>query len=114
MESSRPTTSTADALPVRTTTTTMATTSQRALLVFDHSLIDAEHLQYLLLPAIPVFSRHLAATNLVFGCVLPNAAPTDMRAARRGKRSIGAATMKSCIVPAPLAVRTREAAIALG
>jgi excisionase family DNA binding protein len=82
--------------------------------VFDHSASDAEHLQNLLLPAIPGFSGPLPATNQLFDIFLPNAAPTGMQAALCGKRSAGATIMVPTDLSAPLALRPREAAKALG
>jgi excisionase family DNA binding protein len=82
--------------------------------VFDHSAADAEHLQNFLLPANPGFSGRFPATKQLFGIFLPNAAPTVMRAAVCGKRSVGAATMTPTSVPFALALRPREAAKALG
>jgi excisionase family DNA binding protein len=82
--------------------------------VFDHSAPDAEHLQPFLLLANPEFSWLFPATTLPFGIFLPNAAPTVMRAALRGTRSVGAANMTTTSVSSPLALRPREAAKALG
>jgi excisionase family DNA binding protein len=82
--------------------------------VFDHSAPDAEHLQDFLFHANPEILGHFPAINQLFGIFLPNAAPTVMRAAFRGKRSVGVATMNPPSVSSPLALRPREAAKALG
>jgi excisionase family DNA binding protein len=97
---------------VKTAATTKATNSDCS--VFDHSAPDAECLQYFLLLTNPEFSWLFPATTLLFGIILPNAAPTVKRAALRGKRSVGAVTMFPSNSPTPLALRSREAARMLG
>jgi excisionase family DNA binding protein len=82
--------------------------------VFDHSAPFAEHLRNLLIPANPGFSGHFPATKELFGIFLPNAGPTGMQAALRGKLSVGAANMPPASNFCPLAMRPREAAKALG
>jgi excisionase family DNA binding protein len=82
--------------------------------VFDHSARDAEHLQNFLFVANPGFSGRFPASGQLFGILLPNAAPTGVQAALRGKRSAGATIMVPTDLSAPLALRPREAAKALG
>jgi excisionase family DNA binding protein len=82
--------------------------------VFDHSARDAEHLQNFPFLANSGFSGRFRASGQLFGSFLPNAAPTGMRAALRGTRSVGTATMIPTSVSSPLALRPREAAKALG
>jgi excisionase family DNA binding protein len=82
--------------------------------VFDHSASESEHLQDSPLLATPGFSGRFLAPDQPFGNSIPNAVPTGMQAALRGKRSVGAATMTPTNIPAPLALRPREAARALG
>jgi excisionase family DNA binding protein len=82
--------------------------------VFDHSASETEYVRDFLFLANPGFSGLFPATNLLFGIFLPNAAPTGMRAALRGTRSVGAANMTLTSVSSPLALRPREAAKALG
>ena len=78
--------------------------------MFDRSASDAEHLQIFLHPANPGFSGHFLATITLFGFILPNAAPTVMRAALRGLRIVGTAIMATDDTRPPLALRPREAA----
>jgi excisionase family DNA binding protein len=68
----------------------------------------------LLLPAIPSISQRFRANDEPLIIFSPNAAPTGMRAALRGKRFVGAAIMIPTSVSSPLALRPREAAKALG
>jgi excisionase family DNA binding protein len=82
--------------------------------VFDHSARDAEYLQNFPLVARPGFSGRFRASGQLFGNPLPNAAPAGMQAALRGKRSAGASIMVPTDLSAPLALRPREAAKALG
>jgi excisionase family DNA binding protein len=82
--------------------------------VFDHSARDAEHLQNFHFVATPGFSGRFRASGQLFGNSLPNAAPTGMQAALCGKRSAGATIMVPTDLSAPLALRPREAAKALG
>jgi excisionase family DNA binding protein len=82
--------------------------------VFDRSARDAEHLQNFPFVANPGFSGRFRASGQVFGTFLPNSAPTGMRAALCGKRSGGATIMVPTDLSAPLALRPREAAKALG
>jgi excisionase family DNA binding protein len=82
--------------------------------VFDHSARVAEHLQNLPLLANPCFSGRFLAPGQLFGIFVPNAAPTVMLAAPCGKRSAGATIMVPTDLSAPLALRPREAAKALG
>jgi excisionase family DNA binding protein len=82
--------------------------------VFGHPARDAEHLQNFLFVANPGFSGQFRAPGQLFGILLPNAAPTGVRAALRGKRSAGATIMVPTDLSAPLALRPREAAKALG
>jgi hypothetical protein len=57
---------------------------------FDHSASLAEHLKNFLVYALRGFCGRFPAIRLLFGIFLPNAAPTVMRAARRGERPLGA------------------------
>ena len=82
--------------------------------MFDHSARDAEHLQNFPFVANPGFSGRFRASGQLFGNSLPNAAPTGMQAALCGKRSGGATIMVPTDLSAPLALRPREAAKALG
>jgi hypothetical protein len=77
--------------------------------VFDHSARDAEHLQNFLFVANPGFSGQFLASGQLFGILLPNAAPTGVRAAQCGKRSAGAAIMNEpTFPPCPAAPRSGE------
>jgi excisionase family DNA binding protein len=82
--------------------------------VFDHSARDAEHLQNFPFVANPGFSGRFRASGQLFGNSLPNAAPTGMQAALCGKPPAGATIMVPTDLSAPLALRPREAAKALG
>jgi excisionase family DNA binding protein len=82
--------------------------------VFDHSARDAEHLQNFLFVANPGFSGRFPASGQLIGVLLPNAAPTGVRAALCGKRSAGTTIMVPTDLSSPLALRPREAAKALG
>src|SRR5262249_23221823 len=82
--------------------------------VFDHSARDAEHLQNFPLLANPGLSGRFFAPGQPFGNFLPNSAPTGVQAAMCGKRSAGATIMASINLSYPLALRSPEAAKALG
>jgi excisionase family DNA binding protein len=82
--------------------------------VFDRSSSNAEYLLNLLLAANAGFLGHFPATKQLFAIFSPNAAPTVMQAAPRGKRSVGAVNMIPTSAPVSLALRPREAAKALG
>jgi excisionase family DNA binding protein len=82
--------------------------------VFDHSARNTEHLQNFLFVANPGFSGRFPAPGQLFGILLPNAAPTGMRAALCGKLSAGTTIMVPTDLSSPLALRPREAARALG
>jgi excisionase family DNA binding protein len=78
--------------------------------VFDHSARDAEHLQNFPFVANPGLSGQFHATNQLFGILLPNAAPTGMRAALCDEQSVGATIMIPTDLPTPLALRPHQAA----
>ena len=82
--------------------------------VFDHSALDAEHLNDFLSPAEPCFCRRYRAILALFGIFLPNAAPTVMRAAHCGERFVGASDMTTETMQTTLALRPRDAAKAIG
>jgi hypothetical protein len=81
--------------------------------VFDHSASLAEHLTNFLACANHGVCRHFRANPILFGIFPPNAAPTVMQAALRGKRLVGANEMATQSAEL-LALRPREAAKALG
>jgi excisionase family DNA binding protein len=80
--------------------------------VYDRSAWDIERQQIFLLLTKPGLSRHFPATRQVFGIFLPNATPTAMRAAIRGKRPAGVTKMERS--QSPLSLRLRPAAKVLG
>jgi hypothetical protein len=98
----------------QTKTTAAKTKKTNSSSVFERSAFDAEYLQNPPFPANPGFSEQFLAPVRVFGLILPNAAPTGMRAARCGERSDGAFGMNSTSSSTQLALRPRDASKALG
>jgi predicted DNA-binding transcriptional regulator AlpA len=82
--------------------------------VFDRSARDAEHLQNFLFVANPGFSGRFPASGQLFGILLPNAAPTVVRAALCGERFVGTTIMVPTDLSPPLALRAAETAKTLG